>query len=131
MVNYLAILIAALAGFVIGFIWYMPQVFGNLWMKLAKVSQKDVKKGQEKMKQKMLINLVSLLVMAWVFTRLMGNGTFFDGALRGFYLWLGFVATTSVHSVLWREEPWGLWLLNNGHNLVSIVVMGGILSVWL
>ena len=31
--NLLAILVAALSSFVVGFIWYNPKVFGNIWMR--------------------------------------------------------------------------------------------------
>ncbi len=41
MVNYLAVLVAAIVGMVVGFIWYSPKVFGKMWMKLSGVNPKD------------------------------------------------------------------------------------------
>lgn len=35
--NFLAILVAAVATFPIGFIWYNPKVFGTIWMREAGV----------------------------------------------------------------------------------------------
>ena len=37
--------IAALIPMIIGFIWYNPKVFGNAWMKAAKVTQGDIEGG--------------------------------------------------------------------------------------
>lgn len=39
-VNYLAVLVSAIASMVLGMIWYNPSVFGNTWMKLSKLSEK-------------------------------------------------------------------------------------------
>lgn len=35
MINFIAVLVAALIPMVVGFIWYNPKVFGNAWMKAA------------------------------------------------------------------------------------------------
>ena len=37
--NIVAILAAALASFVIGGLWYSQLLFGNLWMRQAKISE--------------------------------------------------------------------------------------------
>jgi hypothetical protein len=47
-VNYLAVLVATIASFVLGFIWYNPKVFGKSRMKGAGLTKKDVKKGDLK-----------------------------------------------------------------------------------
>ena len=50
-INYLAIIIAAVAQFIIGAIWYMP-LFGNLWGKIhgmEKVSKEDRQKMMKSM----------------------------------------------------------------------------------
>ena len=42
-VNYLSVLIAAIASFVLGWIWHGP-IFGKAWMKETKFSESDKKK---------------------------------------------------------------------------------------
>jgi hypothetical protein len=42
-VNFLALLFAALSTLVVGFIWYNPKVFGNIWMKEAGLKEEDMK----------------------------------------------------------------------------------------
>jgi len=43
--NFLAILVAALTSFVVGFVWYHPKVFGTIWMKEAGLTQEQLAKG--------------------------------------------------------------------------------------
>lgn len=48
----------------------------------------------------------------------------------GFWNWLGFVAPVTLGGVLWEGKPWKLWGLNNGYQLLSLLVMGVILALW-
>tara|TARA_R110001592_G_scaffold277335_3_gene544415 strand:- start:465 stop:950 length:486 start_codon:yes stop_codon:yes gene_type:complete len=41
--NYLILLAAALLPMIIGFIWYNPKVFGNVWMKAADMTEEKMK----------------------------------------------------------------------------------------
>ena len=41
--NILAVLTAAIAPLIIGFVWYNPKVFGNTWVKVAHVSEEKMK----------------------------------------------------------------------------------------
>jgi hypothetical protein len=43
--NFLAVLVAALSSFVVGFIWYNPKVFGTIWMKEAGLTHEQLRKG--------------------------------------------------------------------------------------
>jgi hypothetical protein len=44
-INYLAVFVAALSSFVIGFLWYSPLTFGNVWMREAGLSEEKVKQA--------------------------------------------------------------------------------------
>ena len=52
------------------------------------------------------------------------------GAVLGLWVWLGFLATSMLGSVLWDGKPFALYLINVAHYLVVLVVMGAILGVW-
>jgi hypothetical protein len=41
--NFLIVALAALVPLVIGFIWYNPKTFGNVWMKLADMTDEKIK----------------------------------------------------------------------------------------
>ena len=58
------------------------------------------------------------------------GSTLGDGILLGVLVWLGFMATITAAQVNFERKPWGLWLLNNGHNLIVQALMGAIVTVW-
>ena len=69
--------------------------------------------------------------MSYVLARFVGgSGSFATGAITGFWIWLGFLATTMINVVLWENKPFTLYLLQAAHYLVGLALMGGILAVW-
>jgi len=133
-VNYLAVLVSAVIGFIIGGFWYSQSGFGKQWMRLMKISKKDVEKVKKKgMAKSMIIAFLSTIVMAYVlaiFIKYVGTSTIIGGVLVGFWIWLGFLATAGLSSILWEGRPFKLYLINVTHYLVVLVVMGAILAVW-
>jgi len=129
MVNYVAVLVAALASFFFGWLWY-GALFAKTFMKLSGKKSKDM---HGNMTKSMTIEGVTHIVRAWVVSIVLVwvAATTMNAALwAGFYVWLGFVATVTAGGVAWNKEPWGLWVLNNGHHLVSILIVSGILVSW-
>ena len=54
--------------------------------------------------------------------------TLMDGALTGFWAWLGLVATTTAINGVFQGKSWNLWLIDNGYLLLSLVVIGAIVA---
>ncbi len=131
--NYGAIVVAALFHMVLGWAWYSV-LFGKAWMKLMKIDVKKVEKAQKKgMGKSYMIMSVAALLMSYIlahFIKYTGSVTAIEGLQAGFWLWLGFIATVMVNSVLWEERPWKLYLLNVVYYLVSLLGMGVILASW-
>lgn len=44
MINWIAILVAALLPIIVGFIWYNPKVFGTAWMKAADMTEEKMQR---------------------------------------------------------------------------------------
>jgi len=126
-VNWLAVLVATVVGFIVGWLWWGP-LFGKQWMRLSGVKPtKDMKKG---MGSKMLIAFIADLVMAYVLAALIittGAVGIGGGVMLAFWVWLGFVATIGVGMVLWNNKPWGLFWLNNIGWLVTLAIMAVVL----
>ena len=126
-VNYVAIIVAAIANMVVGYLWYSKMLFGKAWMKL--MGKKDMGK-KDSMLMMMGAGYVSSVVMAYVlaiFIQLNGAVTPLAGAMTAFWAWLGFVATVTLGSVLWEGKSVQLWVLNAAHHLVGMAVMGAVL----
>ncbi len=128
--SYAAIAAAMAASIVLGMLWYGP-FFGKMWMKLVGMSEADMKKAKEKgMGKTYAIMVLATLVMTTVLCIVLqafGAETAKEAGKVGFWVWLGFVATTTVDGVLWKNEPWKLWVLNNAYRLISLKLMAIIL----
>lgn len=130
--NYLAILVSALATMALGFVWYSA-LFKKPWMKLMGYSASDMDGMKKGMGKTYGLSLVATLVMAFVLARFVAFAnaqTLMDGALIGFWAWLGFVATTMLNNVLFGKEKTSLFYINTGYQLASLAIMGAILAVW-
>ena len=140
-VNYLAILLCGIAAMVLGTIWYGP-LFGKTWMGLVGFTEADTQKAKtdpaarNAMYRSYALMFVASLVMAYVLHHIMvfamsylGESSMMAGISSAIWTWLGFVATTSIGSVLWEQRPWKYWFITGGYYLVQLVVMGIIIAL--
>ncbi|MBI4132648.1 MAG: DUF1761 domain-containing protein [Candidatus Sungbacteria bacterium] len=135
-INYLAVLAAAIASFVLGFLWYGP-LFGKQWKNLMGFTDESMKAMKMTPLSSMIGGFITSLVMSYVLAhalifaaRYLGTTGISAGLMAGFWNWLGFVATVTLGAVLWEGKSWKLWLLNNGYWLLSLLGMGVILALW-
>ena len=132
-VNYLAVLATAIASMIVGFIWYGP-LFGKMWMQSMKMDNKKMQEAKKKgMGKTYILAFLTTLIMSYVlahFVDYVEAKTVMDGVILGFWLWIGFLATTQIGSVLWEGKPVKLYLINTLHYLVALAVMAAILAVW-
>jgi hypothetical protein len=129
-VNWLAVLIAALAKFAIGGVWYSPPVFGPRWGAIVGVSPEAFK---ARMVQAMIIDLIASFVLAWVLANVLkftGAVGLIPGARVSFFLWLGFVATPLISTTIYEGRPLALFGINAAYWLVSMLVMGALIGAW-
>ncbi len=133
-INWLAILAATLAAYVFGALWYSPLLFGKLWMKLNGLTKADAEKAKAKgMAVSYLLQFVATLVTSFVFAMILEMNVVegaVSGLIIGFYLWLGFVATSSVGAVLWDKKSWSWFWLCSLNGLLTLWIIGAILALW-
>ena len=129
--NYLAVLVAAIANYIIATIWY-ALIFGKVWQKLTGIT--DMKPAP----MNIVLVFISSLVLSFVLYHsiVFGNAYFkisgvTGGLMAGFFGWIGYIAPVTLTTKLYEKKPWGLWILDNAFWLISLLVMGIILSVWM
>jgi hypothetical protein len=131
--NYLAILACGVVYMIVGAFWYSPIIFGNLWLKVMGKSQEELKSMRKGVWKSYLISFLGALVMAFVLSHIIDYAkadTIIEGLQCGLWVWIGFVITTSLGGVLFEGRPRGLYFIYNGYQLVSLLLMGMILAVW-
>lgn len=129
--NWLAVIAMVVFSMALGFVWYAKGVFGNRWMRFVGLQEDDVKKGPGAgVWVGMIIgSFIETAILAWL-VALTYSGTFFEGLLAGFYIWLGFVFTTYMASYMFARRPLGLLIIDTGYNLVFLAIAGGVLGAW-
>jgi len=132
-VNYLAVLAAGIVSIVLGFLWFGP-LFGKQWTSLMGFDKKKMEEAKKKgMGRTYAIMIIGTLVTSYVLAHFVDylDATNISGALQAaFWIWLGFIATVMLGSVLWEGKPWKLYFLNAAYWLVNLAVMAIILAVW-
>jgi hypothetical protein len=129
-VNYLAVIVATVVAMVIGFAWYSPQVMGKRWMGYLGTTQAQLGNPGP---AGMAVGVISALINAWVLAVLamnVGGTTIGDGVMLGLLCWLGFMATITAAQISCEKKPWGLWAVNNGHNVIVQILMAAIVTAW-
>ena len=129
-VNYIAVLVAGVLSMVVGFIWYSKPLFANAWQKEVGLSDSDIGKGPG---TGYLWAFVAALLTAYVlahFNAYAGATTAMQGAITGFWAWLGFVATSMGMNMIFEGKSSKLFMINAGMQLVNLMVMGALLAVW-
>lgn len=129
-INWLAVLVAAIIRMAVGFAWYSPPLLLKPWQALTGVTPETMRAGLTKA---MVVDVIASLVMAFALANIIvgaGITDWLNGALAGFWVWLGFQATLLVS--LWGYENRSLKLIaiNLGNNLIALVLMGALLAVW-
>ena len=135
-VNLLAVLVAAIATMILGFLWYSPILFAKPWTVAMgydlndKAKMDEMRKGAGKLYG---ITFVASLISAFVLAKIIDVTTVnavLYGMKIGFAVWLGFVTTVQLTSTLFKKRPIKLYLIDTGYQLVCYLVMGAILAKW-
>ncbi|MDP2630049.1 MAG: DUF1761 domain-containing protein, partial [Candidatus Uhrbacteria bacterium] len=138
-INYWVVLGAAVVSMVLGALWYGP-LFGKQWVALMGWTdeQLNVMKKRGGMAKLYGIAFLGSLVMSFVLANTVvfvgvytHTAGIYAGLMAGFWGWLGFIAPVTLGAVLWEGKSWRLWILNNGYNLLSLLLMGTILAFWI
>ena len=135
-VNLLAVLVAAIATMILGFLWYSPLLFAKPWTTLMGYDLNDKSKMEEMRKgagKLYAISFLCSLLAAFVLARVTHVPTIHSalhGAKIGGAVWLGFVTTVQLTDALFGKKPIKLYLINTGYQLVCFLAMGAILAVW-
>lgn len=131
-INYIAVIVATLAGFGLGAVWYM--ILGRAWMRAIGKTEAEIKQDQGVAKAlPFVIALVALFVMALMLAGLMGHlgdVTVRGGVISAFFVWVGFVITSmGVNHSFAGAKPM-LTLIDGGHWLAVLLVMGAAIGAF-
>jgi hypothetical protein len=127
--NYLAILVAALAAFGWGAIYYTT--LSNQWLVAVGMTKEQMQTNRTAVP--FIISFMALLVMAWVLAGTLGHlgpgqVTVKNGIISALFLWLGFVVTTIFVNNAYPGRRYSLSVIDSIHWLGVLVIQGAIVG---
>ena len=130
-INYLAVLIAAAAGWIAGAVWYMA--LAKPWMAAVGRSKEEIEASRQRPGASLpfVYAFAANVIMAWVLAGLighLGSVTVRSGVISGAFCWLGFVITTMLVNNSFAMRNRMLLLIDGGHWLVVLALMGAIIG---
>jgi len=130
-INFWAVLVAAMASFLVGWLWYGP-LFGKQWMKLNDFTPEKLREGGGlPMPFIMIVNYVATVLAAFSIAMFIGAESDMSfGIFAGLMIAIFWIGTSRLNDVLYERQPFKLYLINLGYNVVIYLIMGAVLGAW-
>jgi Protein of unknown function (DUF1761) len=127
-VNYLAVLVSAIAFFILGFLWY-GLLFAKPWMALEGITPGTMPKN---VATEYLISFVAQIFLCYALALICHwrSANLAKGTLLGIFMWAAFVLTTTLTAQLFEGRSLELWAINYGYDLAGMAIAGAILGGW-
>jgi Protein of unknown function (DUF1761) len=135
-INMVAVLVAVVANFFLGFIWYSP-LFGKIWAKEMGFDP-NVKPAAGEFVKGMIFIVIGNFFMAYVFAHNMMAWSFVPGMkeMPAFstimsstvFTWLGFYLPMDLGIVAWERKSWKLFGINTSYHFLMLLIASVILT---
>lgn len=127
-VNYLAVFLAALSGFVIGGLWYSPLLFAKVWA--SEVGLTEAQLNSVNPAKTYGLAFVLCFLASYIFAFFLGpDAGLNNGLIYGFSAGLFWVAGSFGVNYLFEQKSLKLWLINGGYHTIQFTLIGLILGL--
>lgn len=157
-INFLAVIVAALSSFIVGFVWYHPKVFGTIWMNEIGMTDEKIKQGN--MAKIFGLTFLFAFMLAFMMQMLtihqfgafgmiggdLANAkpsylafmndysdafrTFKHGAFHGLLASLFIVMPSIATNSLFERKSFRYAAITSGYWMVVMTIMGAIICGW-
>ena len=129
--NWVAILVAAIASFIFEALWY--SVFMNQWLAgIGRTREWLVSTGLNPSIQYATAILCSIIVAAVLTICIQASGeqTARRGIICGAVIWFGFIATGWAKEYIFEVRTLQIYVINTGYALIDLMLIGAIVGAW-
>ena len=130
-INYLAVLVAVVLQFVLGFLWYGP-LFGEPWMEMVGLDMATVEAnppGAGIWISNVISAGLAMFVLAWLYVKLKVE-SLTKGVWVAFVLGFSFVLMSGMISGFYADDPYWLSWITGGNTTVGMMLGGAVLGAW-
>jgi hypothetical protein len=127
--NWLAVLVAALAWFAFSAIWYSIPLLSNAWQRAAKVTPGEGPPLVMILIPTFIGYFVTSTVIALIATALSGDDVV-NGLALGVALGVGFGIVGAVVNQMYEQKGGSYWLINGVNAVIAYSIVAVIVTVW-
>lgn len=128
-INWLAVIIATVASWALGAVWYM--VLANQWLAaIGKTRDQINAKDYTPYISSIIVQLIMAIVLAAVITPLFGATNVITGIQAGLLMWVGFVITSMIQGHRYEGAPWSRTFIDGGYMLGVLLVQGIVIGLF-
>jgi len=132
--NWLAVIVAAIAFFAIGAIWYAPPLFGKAWAEAGGFSlPQPGERPNPAIYVTPLIGSVLSAIALGMIAKASGTDTFEEGIVLGIVVAIGFaisIALVTAQFETTKPKPMVWGAINGGYHMVGNLVAAIIVASW-
>jgi hypothetical protein len=131
-INYIAVVIATIASYVLGFAWYHWAVFGEAWANALGLTKEEAN-NTEGLGGAFIISLISGLSKALCIALLMeavNISGVLSGAIFGGIVAVVFIFTSLGYYNGFSRTSSKLTLINSAHSIVELILVGAIIGTF-
>lgn len=132
-INYLAVAVAAVAAFAIGGLWYSPLLFAKQWVKAHGFTEEQVKEMQKGAGKAYAVSIACQLLIALAIAVLVGYlqlALCVQGLKLALLIWAGFAFPLGLMATMFTDKRITVFYIDTGYQLVYLLIMGSIITVW-
>ena len=133
--NVWAVLFATIAVFLLGWLWYSENVFGDIWKQESTLNNEDFAQSEGNTGRHnvwaYIVSFIFSFIAALVFAYYLGPAPALAYATKtGFVVGLCWVATSFGTNYLFTGRNWKLLLIDGGYHVAQFTLYGYILGLW-
>lgn len=132
--NWLAVVVGAVVYFVIGALWFAPQVFGKPWM--AAIGW-DESRPRPEMNPVSYAGPAIFYLVSAIATGLLaaatGTDNLTEGITLGLVVGLGYALVVTTTDAVFdpnKPKPWTWFAISGAYHVLSLALVGAIIGAW-
>jgi hypothetical protein len=127
-INWIAVVVAALASFLLGGLWYSPVLFGKAWQRETGLTDEKLKQGN--MAKIFGLSFILALLAAWNFANFLGpRPSLLFGTAVGASAGLLWVTSSFGINYLFERKSLKLFFINGGYHTLQFTIIGLVLAL--
>lgn len=131
-VNLLAVLIAAILPFGLGYLWYGKPLYGKAWQKEVGLTDKQLKQAPSKMANVFLMTFIGNVVMAYLLSGILhsieSQPSVIQAALFGLSVGASITGMSLMTTYLFAQRSNKLFYIDAGYIVLNLTIMGAVIG---